>query len=175
MNKILSLLILIPFTTFGQIIISDTDIDKRLFTDLELLQNELMQVKNEVVSYDWNKLFPGWEEKKAALDTTELWPGQNLPNFPDGFNVHEKTVYKVTIPFDVKEYNKNPYSATWQDELTIKLDNPTYVVIMYYDQNGEYCFNRILGTKPARLKDYRIKTRVLFYPTGNYSWDLIIQ
>ncbi len=94
MNKILSLLILIPFTTFGQIIISDTDIDKRLFTDLELLQNELMQVKNEVVSYDWNKLFPGWEEKKAALDTTELWPGQNLPNFPDGFNVHEKRFTK---------------------------------------------------------------------------------
>ena len=61
------------------------------------------------------------------------------------------------------------------DNFVINIDKPTHIVVMYYDENGVYCFNRILGTKPGRIKDYRIKTRVLFYPTGNYSWDLIFQ
>ena len=166
-------LLLIPFISFSQVIISDSDAD--LFNDRELLQNKLMQEYNEVVSYDWNKLFPNWDKKKAAADTTVLWPNNKIDNFPNGFNAHETTVYRVTIQFDLKEYNNNPYSATWKDELIINLDKPTYVVIMYYDENGVYCFNKILGNKPGRIKDYRIQTRVLFYPTGNYSWDLIFQ
>tara|TARA_R110001592_G_scaffold62377_7_gene190906 strand:- start:1537 stop:2058 length:522 start_codon:yes stop_codon:yes gene_type:complete len=173
MNKLL-LILLIPITSFGQIIVSDSD-SVKLFSNRELLQNKLMQEYNNVASYDWNKLFPNWDEKQAAADTTVTWPGQKLNNFPDGFNAHEKVIYKVTIPFNVKEYNKKPYSATWSDELTIKLESPTYVVIMYYDENGVYCFNKILGPTAARLKDYRIKTRCIFYPTGNYNWDLIIQ
>ena len=147
----------------------------KLFSNRELLQNQLMQEYNQVVSYDWNELFPNWDEKQAAADTTVTWQGQKLNNFPDGFNAHEKVVYKVTIQFDVKAYNKNPYSATWKDEIKFKLNKPTYVVIMYYDENGVYCFNKILGTKSARLKEYRVQTRVIFRPTGNYSWDLIIQ
>ena len=135
----------------------------------------LMQEYNEVVSYDWNKLFPNWNASQAAADTTVLWPNNRINNFPDWFNSHETKVYRVTIQFDVKEYKKNPYSATWKDEIKFKLNKPTYVVIMYYDENGVYCFNKILGTKSARLKEYRVQTRVLFYPTGNYSWDLIIQ
>ena len=174
MSKLLSLLILIPFITFGQVIISDSE-SVKLFSNRELLQNQLMQEYNQVVSYDWNELFPNWDEKQAAADTTVTWQGQKLNNFPDGFNAHEKVVYKVTIQFDVKAYNKNPYSATWKDEIKFKLNKPTYVVIMYYDENGVYCFNKILGTKSARLKEYRVQTRVIFHPTGNYSWDLIIQ
>jgi hypothetical protein len=172
MKKLL-LILLIPFTTSGQIIITDSDTS--LFSNRELLQNKLMQEYNQVVSYDWNKLFPNWNASQAAADTTVLWPNNRINNFPDGFNAHETKVYRVTIQFDVKKYNKNPYSATWKDEFIINIDKPTHIVVMYYDENGVYCFNRILGTKPGRIKDYRIKTRVLFYPTGNYSWDLIFQ
>ena len=176
MKKALFLtLFLIPFISSGQTIITDKNIDTSLFSNRELLQNTIMNSYNEVTSYDWNKLFPNWDEKQAAADTTETWPGQNLNNFPDGFNKHEKVIHKVTIPFNVKEYNKNPYSATWKDEIKFKLNKPTYVVIMYYDENGNYCFNKILGLKSARLKEYRVQTKVLFYNTGNYHWDLIIQ
>ena len=65
-------LLLIPFISFSQVIISDSDAD--LFNDRELLQNKLMQEYNEVVSYDWNKLFPNWNASQAAADTTVLWP-----------------------------------------------------------------------------------------------------